>query len=307
MLMKAIPLLCSFLILFHAGSLLSAEEIEVLPGELAVLQQIANKEGLDGPVIAQGGGWPAGGDVWNARYRHPENERRQFIGVIENGHIVALRGNGPTLSNEVFPLLVDLPELREIRIDHNTPGPKSDVPEENYDGSGFIALKDSKLESVKIGHAFNDNGMAALAQIPSLKTIDIGHSKATDAGVAHFANHPGIEEASFSPMGSPKITDKTLEILATIPNIKRIGMVECFVTYDGGFAHLKPLSGQLEAMNLKLSLVLDSDIEKLRADHPGIEVTTSTIEEVAKKPYRRNQLLKWASPEAKALLETANP
>lgn len=302
-----IPRFSSFLLLGLASITLQAEDIEVLPGELAVLQQIADAEGLDGPVIAQGGGWPAGGDVWNARFRHPDSERRQFIGVIENGHIVAIRGNGPTLSNEVLPLLVGLPELREIRIDHNTPVPKSDVPKENYDGSGFVALKDGKLEEVKIGHAFDDNGMAALAQIPSLKSIDIGHSQVTDAGVAHFANHPTLESASFSPMGSPKITDKTLEILATIPNIKRIGMVECYVTYDGGFIHLKPLSGQLEAMDLKLSLVLEADVEKLKADHPGIEVTTSSIDEVAKKPYRRNQLMKWAGPEAKALLETANP
>jgi hypothetical protein len=99
-------------------------------------------------------------------------------------------------------------------------------------------------------------------------------------------------------MGSPKITNKTLAVLATLPKLQRIGMNETFVTYADGFEHLKPLKGRLKAVALVQSLVLPADVEKLKADHPGLEVKTSPMAEVAEKAFRRAQLLKWASPEA---------
>ena len=43
------------------------------------------------------------------------------------------------------------------------------------------------------------------------------HRKVTDEGIAALAGHPNIEEARFSPMGSPKIRNKTLRVLATLP------------------------------------------------------------------------------------------
>ena len=92
------------------------------------------------------------------------------------------------LANEAYGWLAGLPELRSIRIDHNIPGPGSPLSHALYDGSGLAAFANSKLEEIKIGHAFDDQGMAALAKVKSLRIAQIGHSKATDAGVAHFAN-----------------------------------------------------------------------------------------------------------------------
>ena len=80
------------------------------------------------------------------------------------------------LANEAYGWLAGLPELRSIRIDHNIPGPGSPLSHALYDGSGLAALATSKLEEIKI------------AKVKSLGIALIGHSKATDAGVAHFAN-----------------------------------------------------------------------------------------------------------------------
>jgi len=91
--------------------------------------------------------------------------------------------------------------------------------------------------------------------------------------------------------------------LSTLPKLQHIGMVETFVTYKDGFEHLKKFKGQLKSVNLRQSLVLPADLEKLKEDHPGLEVTTSTMKEVAAKPYRRNQLLKWVSKEAAEYLK----
>lgn len=283
-----------------------AEDLPVHAGDLKVIQRIATHESLDAPPIVQPKGWPRVDVAATVRFQGAGDRSRHAltIGCDADGRVTHLVGNGPLLCNAAFGWIAELPELRVIRIDHNVPKPRSDIDHQLYDGSGLAALSDSKLEEIKIGHAFDDDGMRALAQIQSIRVVEIGHSKVTDAGIAALANHPNIEEVSFSPMGAPKITNATLKVLATLARIKRIGMNETFVTYKDGFEHLKPLQGQLESVTLRQSLVLPADVKLLKVDHPGIEVTTSTPAEVAEKPFRRNQLLKWASPEAVEYLKT---
>jgi hypothetical protein len=288
-----------------------AIELPLIADEKAVIEKIADIEGIE-LVIAAKPGFSArsameglaslGVDkaqLSSVTVQAKDSEKRAITLTHDKaGHVLSITGNGPWLRNDGIKLLTALPELRLIRIDHNIPGPGSKVDAALYSGAGFAALKESKLASVKIGHAFDDDGMKALAQVKALRFIHIGHSKVTDQGIAALANHPNIESAEFSPMGAPKITNKTLATLATLPKIRRIGMLETFVTYAGGFEHLKSKKGQLVAMDLTQSLVLPADIGKLKADHPGIEVKVSTMKEVAEKAFRRSQLLKWASPEA---------
>lgn len=309
-------LLSKLAILAIANQLASAVDLPIASPEKEVIDKIVAIEGIEIIEAAKPGfSARAAADglaslgiakerLESVTIQASDNERRAIsITHDRQGHVLAITGNGPWLRNESLQLLTGLPELRMIRLDHNTPVPKSDVDPVLYSGAGFSALVESKLAIVKIGHAFNDEGMKALAQIPSLRQVHIGHSKVTDDGVAALANHPNLEDVSFAPMGRPNVTNRTLAVLATLPKIRRIGMNETFVTYAGGFEHLKPLSGQLESVALKWSLVQPADLEKLKADHPGLEVTTSTMAEVAEKRFRRNQLLKWASPEAAAFLK----
>ncbi len=289
------------------ASTVHGEELPFHPDDARIVQQIVSHQKLDAkPVVNPRKGWPQLRGEQSVRFCAKANPRHVLtVGHDEKGRVTKLIGNGPLLSNEVFRWLAKLPQLRQIRVDHNGPRPGSKVSHDQYNGSGIAALAKSKLQEIKIGHAFDDNGMRALATIKTLRVVTIGHSKITDAGIAYLANHPNIEEANFSPMGRPTITNKTLKVLATLPKLKRVGMNETFVTYKDGFEHLRPLAGRLESVTLKQTLVLPSDVKKLRADHPRIKITTSTPAEVAAKPFRRNQLLKWASPEAQAYLKTA--
>jgi hypothetical protein len=200
--------------------------------------------------------------------------------------------------------LAALPELRSIRIDHNIPGPGSTVSVELYDGSGLAALANSKLEEIKIGHAFDDDGMASLAKVKSLRIATIGHSRVTDSGVAHLARHPNLEEFNISPQArANRVTEKCLPALATLPKLQRLGLHETFVTYDGGLKHLAALKGRLKFVSFKMALVLPADVEKLKADHPGLEVEISTPAEILASPNARG-VERWASPEAVAYLKS---
>ncbi|MCS6850611.1 MAG: hypothetical protein NZ700_05520 [Gemmataceae bacterium] len=272
-------------------------ELPLHPDDLKVILRIVEREKLDAPADSQPKGWPLRPGETGVRFSSKDNPRHTLLVIYDaSGRVTDLRGNGPLLCNDALTWLAALPELRGIRIDHNTPA--SNVDRQLYDGSGFGALKHSKLEQVRIGHAFTDRGMAALAGIASLRSIDICHSFVTDAGIAHLARHPNLEEFTISSQARPdRVTEKCLPTFATMPKLKRLNLHETFLTYDGGLKHLKPLKGQLQAISFKGSLVLPADVEKLRQDHPGIEITTSAPAEILGTPNSRG-LLKWASPEA---------
>ena len=289
----------SLIALAFMTSSAAAGELPLHPDDLAVMQKVVSRAGLDAePEVNPRQGWPNLKGQPSIRYRMKEGRKVLLIGLDENGRVTSMRGNGPLLTNEAFGWIAGLPELRGIGIDHNTPGPGSDEDIETYDGSGVEALANGKLEEIKIGHAFDDDGMKGLAKIRSLRIAQIGHSRVTDAGVAHLAGHPDLAEFSISPQARPnRVTEKCLPALATLPKLERLGLHETFVTYDGGLKHLAKLKGQLKSVSFKMALVLPADVEKLKADHPGLEVETSTPAEILASPNARG-VQKWASPEA---------
>lgn len=285
---------CSF-------STLRADEqkLPIDSADLKVINNVINTIGLDAPAKALiGRGYPA---PRGAKYVHftGSKQTRHFMAVIhdKNGRVTEIRGNGPLLPNKVFKHLSKLSELRVIRVDHNMPPKDSKIPRQEYNGAGIVALKNSKLQEIRIGHAFDDEGMAALSKIQTLKKMDICHSKATDKGVSFFAGHPNLQEVIISSQARPeRITNACLQSLATIPNLKRFSLQETFLTYDKGLAYLLPLRGKIVAASFKNTLVLPVDLAKFRLDHPDAAITVSTPSEILASPNSRG-LLRWASPE----------
>ncbi|MEZ6139489.1 MAG: hypothetical protein R3B84_02855 [Zavarzinella sp.] len=280
---------------------LTAQEVPttLIPSDLKIVQRIADHEKLDSPPASVDKGWPLKKGEKGIRFASNENPRHALTVVPDaNGRVTKLLGNGPLLCNDALKWAAELQELRVIRIDHNIPHPGSKTPHMQYDGSGFSAFKTGKLEEIRIGHAFDDLGMAALAQVKSLRMAIIVHSKATDLGIKHFENHPNLEEFEISSQGrANRVTEKSLPIFATLPKLKRLALHETFLTYDQGLKHLAPLKGRLETVSLKGSLVLPEDIDRLRRDHPNMTIVTSTPAEILDSPNSRG-VLKWASPKA---------
>jgi hypothetical protein len=285
--------------------LATAADLPLHPSDLEAIQKIATHEGLDAaPEVNPSKGWPNAKGVTAVRFTASAGKKVLLVTHDAQGRVTKLVGNGPLLANEAYEWIAALPELRSIRIDHNIPVPGSAVSLELYDGSGLAALADSKLEEIKIGHALDDDGMAALAKVKSLRIATIGHSRVTDAGVAHLAGHPNLEEFNISPQARPnRVTEKCLPALASLPKLQRLGLHETFLTYDDGLKHLSALKGRLTFVSFKMALVLPDDMEKFKADHPGLKVETSTPVEILANPNARG-VERWASPEAVAYLKS---
>jgi len=219
----------------------------------------------------------------------------------QEGHILGIRGNGPWFDNDSLRSLTALPRLRALWMSHNGHAGKQES--NPYNGSGFDALADSNIQSIRTGLGLDDAGMEQVAKIASLREFHVGHSKVSEAGVRFFEGHPNLESFSVSEL---RVTENALANIGRIPNLKEVGFNESYITYDNGFIHLKPLAGQLEKINLRMSLFRDEDLQRLRADHPEAEIVTQTPQEIVQThPWIANQLTRLAPPEVAAPLEAA--
>lgn len=222
-----------------------------------------------------------------------------------SGHVLAITGNGPWLRNSTLRSLKALPELRVIRMDHNGFAGREPRIEE-FDGSGFDALADSKLGDIRIGLSFSDKGMEQCAKIKSLRSFSVAHSRATEAGIAFFKGHPQLTSFSISEMASPRVTERALGAIANIPHLTTIGLGECYVTYAGGFALLAPLQGRLTEINLTMSVASQADLAHLQSDHPQAKIITTPLSEIPKRHlFVAMSLAKQLPSELAAPLRTA--
>lgn len=227
----------------------------------------------------------------------------QFFSVIHDaeGYALVISFNGPWLDNEGLRVLKVMERLKIIGGDHNGVLPPDDI----YDGTGFDALADSGLLSIRLTLGMSDKGMEQVAKIQSLRNFHAFHSRVTQAGVAFFENHPNIESFSIGEMAIPAVTGKVFASMATMPKITTVGLLESYADYETGFVHLAPLKGKLKTILLSGTVVLEADLERLRADHPDAEIKTTPLAEIAKNAFVRSRLMSWMPEEAKKQLADA--
>jgi hypothetical protein len=295
-----------------------ALDLPLHPSEVRVIEQIVSTEMLD-VEPAEMPGWAKNGvltslagygvetDALKAGGIAAKGKPSMFLGFVYDmdGHVLALRGNGPWLRNSSLRALRGMPELRIIRIDHNGfVGRDPRIPE--FDGTGFDALADSKLAEIKIGLSFGDRGMEQCAKIRSLRTFSVGHSQATEKGIDYFAGHKELTSFSIGEMASSRVTERALASIAKIPRLTHVGFRECYVTYDRGFVFLAPLRGQLLEIDLTMSVASQADLHKLQADHPQAKLLTIPPSDIVKRHrFIAANLAKQAPAELAAPLKAA--
>jgi len=143
-----------------------------------------------------------------------------------------------------------------------------------YVGKGLSHLESLPLlEAVRLGGCRVDNeAPRALAKIKTLQKVDLFHTAGvTDEGVAALQALPNLKIVILGPQFTTRITDHSLEILSKIPTIEEINITGTWLSYDGGFVHLKNLPN-LKSLKLKDVLADEKDITRLKGDLPKLSV-----------------------------------
>jgi len=182
-----------------------------------------------------------------------------------SGRVTAVISNGAAFRDEEFVHFAAFPELRGLTLWHNSGG---------FTGIGLASLaKLQKLERLTLaGGGLNDAGLVEAAKLPRLRELRAWHSKITDAGVAAFRSHPTLESIKIGPNWEDALTDKTLESLALCPRLKKFGIAETWLTWDGGLRHLTKLKGQLTDLDFGNCIIEPADVERLRKEMPETKI-----------------------------------
>ena len=172
---------------------------------------------------------------------------------------------GAALSDDDLDLLVDVPRLKILQLDH---------AENKLTDAGMAKIaRLAALEHLRIrGGSIGDEGLAQLATMPSLKILNLPQGKFSDAGLAQLK---GLPQLVMLRIGSPRVTDAGIAVLKDFPSLRRIHLIDIPIT-DKGLADLQSIP-RLESLYLDGAKVSDAAVDavvtKLRAPNRATRAT----------------------------------
>lgn len=191
--------------------------------------------------------------------------------------------NGTALSDDGFKEFAKLKNLKALTIWHLGWQNKA------LTGTGFAALAGCpKLEQFNFsGSTVGDDGLKALAKVPTLTDVVCYHTRITDAGLQHLKALPKLKGINVGPQFSMRLGDAGLKTLCEIPTLERVTFDETVLTHAGGLKHLKSLKG-LKELVLNKTDVSAGDLEKLKAELPGVKITHTPPEDKFREQMRQS-------------------
>jgi hypothetical protein len=123
------------------------------------------------------------------------------------------------------------------------------------------------LETLRLpGRGINDEGLALIAQIRTLKIVNIPHGEFTDGGLASLKQLPNLVQLRFG--GS--VGDEGMETLAEFPALLRLHLIDVPITGAG----LKSLAkiDHLESLYIDGGNFTDADVDELFRLRPKLHV-----------------------------------
>jgi hypothetical protein len=164
-------------------------------------------------------------------------------------------------------------------------------------------MKEQQIPSLDANGLMTDEALARLATLEFVTSLSLGGSRElTDDGLLHLARMPQLEHLEMGEYPGGKLTDRSLEVLRYLPNLRRFEMQWQSAITDHGVANLR-FCDQLEEVNLMGSPTGDGAIEALQGKAKLRRFSTGRLVTDAGIPLLHNfPLLKTADGEGARLL-----
>ncbi|MBL8217669.1 MAG: hypothetical protein JNL62_00480 [Bryobacterales bacterium] len=184
----------------------------------------------------------------------------------------------------------------------NRIGPRRRLTAADWDE--FIGvIRERRIPAVDANGMMTDDALARIAGLDFVTSLSLGGSRElTDDGLLHLARMPQLESLDLNEYPGGKITDRGLEVLRHLPNLRKFDMTWQSGITDRGVENLK-FCDHLEVVNLMGSPTGDGAIaalqgkQKLRSFSTGRLVTDKGIPLLHQFP-----LLKHAAEQGAKLL-----
>ncbi len=156
--------------------------------------------------------------------------------------------------------LAGLGNLRVLLIDHQ---------ESRFSATGLKQLTAlTSLEQLRIrGSDIDDDALVQLAEIKSLRVLNLPQGTFSDQGLAHLQGLTHLEQLRF---GSPRVTSDGMKTVVKLPALKRLHLIQVPIT-DEGLRELANME-QLESLYIDGAKLSDAAFDELFQKRPKLHV-----------------------------------
>lgn len=206
-------------------------------------------------------------NVWRMRYkvRQAKGAPAAFDQVEARNLIAGVKGfnNWTALIEAVSKGLPSPEPIYATNETANSIAPRRLLSHDDWDV--FIdTLEQQRIRVVEANGFMTDDVLKRIAKLDHVTSLRLGGSRQlSDDGLLHLANMPQLEELELSEYPGGKLTDRGLEVLRQLPNLRKFEMTWQAGISDAGVANLK-YCDKLESVNLMGSPTGDGAIEALR-------------------------------------------
>jgi ankyrin repeat protein len=151
----------------------------------------------------------------------------------------------------------------EIDAKENRAAPRRRMSSDEWDDL-FAEMKERRITGLDTQGLLTDAAMAKLVELEHVTSLSLGGSRElTDDGLLQLARMPQLEHLNLSEYPGGRWTDRGLEVLRSLPNLRRFEMTWQAGITDKGVANLRYCE-QLESVDLMGSPTGDGAIEALQ-------------------------------------------
>jgi hypothetical protein len=149
-------------------------------------------------------------------------------------------------------------DMAEYRI-----APRRQLSDKEWDEL-LAVMKERRITALEANGLMTDAVLAAIAELDHVTSLALGGSRQlSDDGLLHLARMPQLQNLNLSEYPGGKLTDRGLEVLRHLPNLRTLEMTWQRGITDAGVANLKSCD-QLERVDLMGSPTGDGAIEALQ-------------------------------------------
>jgi hypothetical protein len=184
----------------------------------------------------------------------------------------------------------------------NRIGPRRRMSAADWDGLIGI-MKERRIPALDANGLMTDAALARIAGLPFVTSLDLsGSRELTDDGLLYLARMPQLERLTLNEYPGGRLTDRGLEVLNSLPNLRRFEMTWQSGITDRGIANLRACN-RLEEVDLMGSPTGDGAIEALQGKTNLRRFSTGKLVTDAGIPLLNNfPLLRAADAEGAKLL-----
>ena len=155
-------------------------------------------------------------------------------------------------------------------------GPSRRMTTRDWDAM-LAVLRERRITEVHGNGMMTDEMLARIAECDHVTRLSLGGSRElTDDGLKHLARMPQLEHLDLSEYPGGKITDRALEVLRHLPNLRTFEMTWQGGVTDAGVSNLR-FCDKLENVNLMGSPTGDGAIEALQDKQKLRRVSTGRL------------------------------